>query len=535
MLSKKYLYTFTFIFILIASWGDYSTHSFGAKNVRGAYFPLEIANIKPAGTGNPAIPSTNRIFRAYPGIEYNIRAAVLGGLYPFTFSLRNAPAGMTINASTGEISWPNPQADSGTITLSVTDAENTTVTTTWAITVSTSGFKFVDSSYSGTETGSITQPFSSIAKLLAASGANTDIAYFRAGTYLLPGSGEILLTNKAHTWIGYPGESATVSGQSSGAYIRSDYSQSTGAIYIDDMRFANFTSHAFMLRGGHNYQTIRRSNFSHITATNPVNNNYGFIYTTSAQANPGQYFTIQDNEFSYFTGASAIGSIYDCDKMLLEDNYIHDCGGGGVSGIENGISAKYRTDQLTVRHNRIIMTTGYPFGRGGMNGGLYGADGIDCSFNLFIQQSANPGYFVNDFNGGSYNTADTTKNIYFYRNTVVGYTGFEYLDGTDCTRYGQGPFILDHNVFINANTKGSGFFVHNYIAYGESHSSASTSPWNCITDTNNLKGTAANNIVDSNGNLTSSYLSYLGTHGYQTTSGNIPPPPPKSPNPPTLH
>ena len=69
-----------------------------------ALFPLEITNIKASGTGTPAIPSTNRIFRAYPGIEYNIRAAVIGGDYPYTYELSGQPSGMTINSRTGEIS-----------------------------------------------------------------------------------------------------------------------------------------------------------------------------------------------------------------------------------------------------------------------------------------------------------------------------------------------------------------------------------------------------------------------------------------------
>lgn len=68
-----------------------------------ANFPLEITNIKPAGTGDPPIPATNRIFRAYPGIEYNIRAAVIGGVYPYYHELSGAPGRMTIDSFTGEI------------------------------------------------------------------------------------------------------------------------------------------------------------------------------------------------------------------------------------------------------------------------------------------------------------------------------------------------------------------------------------------------------------------------------------------------
>jgi hypothetical protein len=496
-------------------------------NSFAAYFPLEITNIKPSGTGSPAIPSTNRIFRAYPGITYNIRPAVIGGLYPFTFSLSGQPSGMTINSSTGEITWVNPQTNSGTITLSVTDADNTTVTTTWAITVSTSGFVFVNGSYSGTETGSITQPYSSLANLLAGDHTYTDIVYFRTGTYPLfsynpIGTGDMYLQDRPQYWIAYPGETVTLTGES-GAHIRSDK-----AVYFDGLKFDTFTSYAMMLYGGHHYQTIRNCTFTNLTPLNGTNNNYGFIYTTEAQSSPGYYSVVQGNEFSNYAGSSAVGSLYDDYKMLIEDNYIHDDLYSALITIRNGISAKYRTNQITVRHNRVIMTDGYAFGRGSMNGPLEGADGIDCSFNLFVNQA---GSFVDDFNGSSYTQDGSTKNFYFYRNTVSGLILFEFLDGTSantCTQYSMGPFTIDHNVIINSNTAGSGWFMHNYIGYGSSNSDPSTSPWNCLTDTNNLKGLPATGIIDSNGLLTSGYLSYKGNTGWEildssTTCGRTSP------------
>src|SRR5688572_3861262 len=87
-----------------------------------ANYPLELVSPRAVNTspaaGYPAINSENRIFRAYPGMVYNIRAAVIGGAWPYTFTLSNAPAGMTIDSRTGTINWPNPQANaSPTITV----------------------------------------------------------------------------------------------------------------------------------------------------------------------------------------------------------------------------------------------------------------------------------------------------------------------------------------------------------------------------------------------------------------------------------
>ena len=81
-----------------------------------APYPLEIT----APRAN--LPSTHRMVRAYPGLLFNIRAAVVGGMYPFTYSLNNAPSGMTINSQTGEMNWPNPTSNASP-TLVVRDAE----------------------------------------------------------------------------------------------------------------------------------------------------------------------------------------------------------------------------------------------------------------------------------------------------------------------------------------------------------------------------------------------------------------------------
>ena len=143
-----------------------------------ANYPLEITNIKPAGGLNAA----SRIYRAYPGLEYNIRAAVVGGAYPYSFTLTDAPEGMTVD-SRGVVSWPNPQANDNA-TLVVRDSEGTQVSVTWPITVSASGFRFV-SATSGNPApggaGTVSNPWRTLSDVYNNAGS-TDIVYFRTGT-----------------------------------------------------------------------------------------------------------------------------------------------------------------------------------------------------------------------------------------------------------------------------------------------------------------------------------------------------------------
>lgn len=510
-LTKLFTYWFLPALILFV---QFVTPSFAAN------FPLEITNIKPAGTGTPAIPATNRIFRAYPGIEYNIRAAVIGGLYPFTYKLENAPAGMTIKPSTGEISWPNPQANSGTITLSVTDSEKTTVSTTWAITVSTNGFLFVDASYAGTETGTITQPFSSVASLLQkTTAANmTDITYFRGGTYTLiqfgstyKKTGDVTgkygtnLKDSSYTWIGYPGETAIINGDDR-------YMASLLGLYFDNLTLKNFSDYGIQVTSKNNYMTVRRCNWSKIVAVNSVNENQGFFFTWDG--GDGYYLVMQDNSFSDFTGVSAIGSLYGTKKALIENNHIFNAGGPGISNMCNGIAPKYRTDYLTIRGNKIIMDSGTPLGSS-LNGMLHDSKNVEICFNLFMRNTI-PGERAEAhvFNADGYSAAGTMKGLFYHRNTVIGDVNFMFINGTNCTA--SGPYNLYGNIMINPNTAWGGHYnTSNFLSFNWGTTMANN-PNGCINDVDNLKGTPASNIIDNEGNLTSGYFTnYFGTHGYQ--------------------
>jgi len=490
-----------------------------------ANYPLEITNIKPAGAGTPAIPATNRIFRAYPGIEYNIGVAVIGGAYPFTYSLSNAPLGMTINADTGEIKWPNPQANSGNITLTVTDSETTTVTTTWSINVSKTGFYFVDSTFTGAQTGTISNPFSSINNFISSSISDqSGIVYFRNGTYsFVPYQGlnsvanEMNLRNKPHAWLGYPGEKVTMTG---GNTTPTNYLRSMTGVYLENIHFSTFDNKAMMLTGGHHYQTIRSCKFSDVTATESTNNNQGFIVMEASVGSPGYYSVIQSNELYNFTGASAIGSLYDTTKLLIADNYIHDAGGTGLTSINNGIAPKSRTNYLTIRNNSLIMKKGTYIGTN-MNSFMYQSSHIEIAFNRFIGSPTSAQNFNSRSDG-------LLHNFNYYRNTIEGDIVFENINGNDCST--SGPFNLYNNVIINSNTApvGSGRTTLNFISFYKA--TAINNPEKCINDTNNLKGLPTDNIIDSEGNLTYAYNSYAGgALQFKTSTAPTAPTAPKAP------
>jgi hypothetical protein len=479
------------------------------NNSQAVNFPLEIINIKPAETGDPAIPSTNRIFRAYPGIEYNIRAAVIGGVYPYTHSLSNAPSGMTINSRTGEIIWPNPQTDATNIQLSVKDSENTTVSTTWSITVSTNGFLFVDGAYSGFETGSITQPYSSLLNLLNNESDITKIVYLRTGVYLMPHytatyANGLRLVNSPRAWIAYPEESVTMQGgDGAGEAHRILILSSTGSFYFDSIIFKDFNGYGLYVSNPQHYRTIRRCVFNGIVAPDDVNNNYGFLFTTEPwpDTNYSFYMVIQDNEFTAWNPVysnaviSAIGSLYSDKKYLIENNYIHSPAGN--SGTPLGISPKAGQQQYTIRGNKIVMSRGVPLST--WNSYFHTSYG-EVYYNLFDNRGSSS--HLHHWNWAGHTEAGTQKSLYYYRNTAIGNTlSYRFYGGTYW--HLAGPYFINNNVFISSDNQ-------------------LNKPDENVIYMNNLEDVSVGTIVDSEGELYSSHQQYIGTHGWQFSDGSTP-------------
>lgn len=509
----------------------------------GSIYPLELAFPRAAGSvptsGQPAISSNHRIFWAYPGIEYNIRAVVLGGAYPFTFSLSNAPAGMTINATTGEISWPSPKEGAHvTPTITVRDAENSTVTASWTITVDPRRFIFLDS-VNGKEwdatnpgTGTLSNPLRRIRDMWEGDSYESKrrnshvhkIAYFREGTYYIDGTIErygslgmgrmaVLDTFKPVAWLAYPGETPTIDGQCFAAIPQIGgrpcnksnhitFYDTANNTYIDGFRVINMAYHAFRVGGTGHYQVFRRNHFNRLGPTEPGVNE-GWITTISGRsAEMGSYLTIQDNVFEDVDKGCFI-KLYSTQRTLIEDNIMrtsYDSTGGSNT---EGIAIKGGPlDRITVRHNII-----YDFVHKGIGGNMHSLSSAEILFNRVYNVTNFGKYEAGTATAVEINQDGLANNVHVYRNTIIGRVSVKDTDSSD------GPFTFSTNVIINSDP-GSHIYYEN------------VSDPSRIVVTDNLAGTSSQYIVDQNLNLTSGYSSHVGTRGYQlnTTGVTLPPP-----------
>lgn len=489
-----------------------TTSAGGGGSGEPAIRTLELISPIASGTGTPAMHSGHRIYKAYPGIAYNIRCVVTGGSYPYTFALTNAPSGMTINANTGEINWPSPTTgqSGANPTVTVTDAESTQVQGSWTIAVTTSGFKFIDA-VNGTAlpngTGTLANPIRTLADVKNGGATFSDILYFRAGNYTLggdtPGSGASLNgagylnlgfddsggTGRPMTWIAYPGESPNIDfrnglntyGSVNGPFD-APYIKLTGPnIYIDGLTISNDRTKSFEL----DCTTRRAPVIRNVTALNGGSgsdgSNSAFFMLTANASGPSYGLAIQDCDFGE-AQHNAIKS-YSMTKSVIEDNQFTD---------NDGVAQKAGVSLYTVRRN-TFTTCNYCV-TGNMN--VYGAEttGGEVCYNLML----NPVNHCLAIGNGKISTIGQTN---VYRNTFVGPVWVQNLVTAD------GPYVFRHNVKINSD--------------------GAQTPWANIVDTSisdasrvtiddDLNGAAADNIVNASGLLQGAYrTTYLGTRGHE--------------------
>lgn len=494
----------------------------GTNTSPPAVYPLELVSPRAVGTapstdaGTPTIPSGHRIFKAYPGIEYNIRAVVIGGSYPYTFSLSNAPTGMTINSSTGEISWPNPQANA-TPTITVRDSDGTELSSSWTITVTTSGFVFVNAAAAEGGTGSISSPWNTLSDVHASS-TSGQIVYFRAGTYSTVGISRTSIgsawervefsSSKSTQWIAYPGESVTIdqqyaAGSDPGATIRMTGSI-TNPCYVDGISFTNVRNILLQITPNVHYIFLRNVEFSYIRGGADGDNPSGVMYVSNLGSNPSYYGAVQDIAAHDLVSAGAFKT-YSQYKFIAEDVNCYNS--------EGGSDIKAYTGRWEVRgctFNRLTAQYAGLFGNMNQDPAAGLRNNGEVRYNLFLGAGASNIILDCNQDGNS-------DQIDIYRNTfVTGITRVRSLQASGS--YDDGPFRFYSNVIVNESSTIADRITK--LAYSDMPS-MDTAP-NVILGTangadrlNNLTGGAAAGIVDANGNLTQAYASYRGTHGWE--------------------
>lgn len=486
-------------------------------------YTLDIINIDEVG-------SENRILFAYTGIQYKVRIAAIGGLYPFTWELTSNTTcddtnPMTIDSSTGEITWNSPQSgDNGcAVEVKVTDSESNTDTESYNIAVSTDSdlFHFVDiDSIGGTcnnaNAGTITEPWCDMDAFYTGD-TNTDypddIIYFRAGTYTYPHIATKVnpfnCTNRVYiredkkpkSYLAYPGETVIFNGESDpNEAPDGDCGWFFYLLYPTDIYFQGITFNnnwLYGIQGTGSRLTVFDSKCQNIDGASGQAANQACI-SFQDHAGNDKAVIVDDIFTSPGDAPDTVVAIktYGVSYSVMEDLTV-------TGSFGKAISLKDNTTYSAIRHNHFdgtdegIISQGYSSG---------------CSNNEIVFNFMEN---VTDYAIYLYPVI-LVGTTYIYRNTLDGnirISTFETSDGvitflnnviinsqSDTAPPYDSDFILNKTRFINLQAGQQQWIYENRFVY-----------------TSNLTGVTADNIIDEDGLLQGAYrTTYLGTMGWET-------------------
>lgn len=433
----------------------------------------------------PSLTTDNRYYRAYPGLEYAVRVGVYGGSYRYNYELTTAPSGMTINSVTGHITWSNPITSGSphNVTAKVTDQEGSTDTVSWTITVTTTGFKFVNSATGTSGVGTIDDPYKTLQDV-ADNASASDFVYFRAGTY-----NRSDWSSASGNWTGpsvflaYPGEAVNYNTDINGNTSQIYFIGTNHNGYVDgfDVTASNGAQRTFSFPGSRNNSMGCNCTGDGIVGVDGQNPSYFFCIGGGAYGNY-QYF--HDNAAT--SGSTCYGVLlYDTIKCVVEDSDYD-----GLTGNADCVGIKENNQNVEVRNNR--MTDVSLFGSKVQQGGSDQKNIVWCYNYIRMTTQADPTIQIQ-------NTLSGVGPFYAFRNT---------FDGEPDVRTGTINTILTTfktNVIINSL---------NVVTYPDKIYYEGTDQ---ITRTDNLVGTDADSIISATtGELQGSYrTTYYGTRGYE--------------------
>jgi hypothetical protein len=287
-------------------------------------------------------------------------------------------------------------------------------------------------------------------------------------------------------WLAYPGETPEINFNSGGRDARIFFYDKTTNLYLDGFDFnvnSNSRGIGVAISNGGN-TTVRKSTFRGLTNCCEAGEILPNCFSAEDPAG------ILPSRTTYRMAPADTGSLAILRLKLLLRTITF------LPIYRFRSARKHGNQHWTIRGNHIEGQTT----RGAIYAQEYDYSGdIEICFNL-IQMSASDGVAL------TLVPSDPGGPINIYRNTFVGHINVNRVRSTN------GPFTINNNVIIN-----------NSASPDKITRSSSVSDESRLIVVDNLTGTLSDNIVDSNGNLTSAYKSYLGSRGHQIGDQLAPP------------
>ncbi|MES2932264.1 MAG: hypothetical protein V4805_02080, partial [Pseudomonadota bacterium] len=379
--------------------------------------------------------------RAYPGIRYESRLGVVGGVFPYEFRVTGLKlggntvdsSGVNIDFRRGLIRWSPTTPGSYVLAIEVRDsnaAGAASVQQAFPIEVASSGFSFVsaDGGIDANGRGSLAQPFKTVQYALSKT-ATTGLIYVRRGNYATGSFG--LDSGTSVQLMAYPDEKVSLDFLNGGI----SYNDAIRLGRIEGFDFRNILQYGISLEGAGGGFVVRNNRFINGTEwDSPITENPSYIFLRGGDTSRHFGVMVQDNVFGPYVQKSSGGAaikFFDAKDALVENNHIG-------SGIDNGIHDKDNTVNSTHRENVVLNSVGGMTEKGISVSAQWYVRGAQIHHNLLINSNIMIGG-ASDFN---------MENVFTHHNTISnGHIAFLWSAVDPASKV----FRTHDNVFDNAN------------------------------------------------------------------------------------
>ncbi|WP_298210299.1 hypothetical protein [Acidovorax sp.] len=293
---------------------------------------------------------------AYPGIAYESRPGVVGGLFPYEYRIKSFTlGGVAQNMADVSLDWRRgtvrfTPAREGTyvLTLEIRDSGAAQKTLEQSFTIQSAASRFLFVATDGADTagrGTVAAPYKTLAYALANSAANQAIV-LRKGTYL-PGAIRVN-DSKAKQFLAYPDEVVTLTlGSGSRISVNSDLAPAARIEGVDITGVKQWGIVSDPSKAG---LVVRNVRFLDGEATDN-RENPAFIHGWGDTGAAWRHkLLLQDNDFGTYVGDGYATTLFDAGESLIENNQLN------LGQTFGGFHDKDNSQYNTYRENYISFS-----------------------------------------------------------------------------------------------------------------------------------------------------------------------------------
>jgi hypothetical protein len=378
---------------------------------------------------------------AYPGIPYESRPGVAGGIFPYEYRIKSltldgvaqSTAGVSLDFRRGTVRFTPASEGSYVLTLEIRDSGSTRKTLTQSFTIGSAASRFLFVAPNGNDAaggGTLAAPYKTLAYALANSSPNQAIV-LRKGTYL-PGNIKVY-DSKAKQFLAYPDEVVTLNLNKTANIVVS--TNTAPAARFEGFDITGVTQWGIISDPSKAGLVIRNMRFLDGQSTNN-SENPAFIFGWGDSSPAWRHkLLIQENDFGTYIGNGYAATLFDAGESLLENNQLN------LGKVNGGFHEKDNSQYNTHRENYIIFSDANRNPMGIQVSAQAGSANLHIHHNLLVNAGIHLGLQC-------WQTTCTMLNHDVHHNTVVKH-GINL--GLGVIQPNSAGTRISHNIISNGN------------------------------------------------------------------------------------